>query len=97
MPTTLYLDGIVWWLSHCKYKSMWVGFLYTDVLSLPSSFGGDENVQERHGSISSGVFTDKLKVRINGIYVIQEAASVGCFDDGECIINISFPQRKGAW
>ena len=39
VPTTLYLDDIVWWLSHCKYKSVWVGFLYTDVLRLPSSFG----------------------------------------------------------
>ena len=29
VPTTLYLDDIVWWLSHCKYESVWVGFLYT--------------------------------------------------------------------
>ena len=39
VPTTLYFDGIVWWLSHCKYKSVRVGFLYTDVLRLPSSLG----------------------------------------------------------
>ena len=39
VPITLYLDGIVWWLSHCKYMSVWVGFLYTVVLRLPSSFG----------------------------------------------------------
>ena len=37
VPTTLYFDGIVWWLSHCKYKSVCVGFLYTDVWRLPSS------------------------------------------------------------
>ena len=27
VPKTLYFDGILWWLSHCKYKSVWVGFL----------------------------------------------------------------------
>ena len=39
VPTTLYLDRIVGWLSHCKYKSVCVGFLYTDVWRLPSSLG----------------------------------------------------------
>ena len=39
VPITQYLDGIVWWLSHCKYKSVWVCFLYTVALRLPSSFG----------------------------------------------------------
>ena len=37
VPATLYLDGIVWWLSHCRYKSVWVVFLNTDVFRLPSS------------------------------------------------------------
>ena len=27
LPITLYFDGILWWLSHCRYKSVWVGFL----------------------------------------------------------------------
>ena len=39
VPATLYLDEMVWWLSHCKYRSVWVGFLNTDVLRLPSSSG----------------------------------------------------------
>ena len=39
VPATLYLEEMVWWLSHCKYRSVWVGFLNTDVLRLPSSFG----------------------------------------------------------
>ena len=30
---------MVWWLFHCRYKSVWVGFLNTDVLRLPSSLG----------------------------------------------------------
>ena len=39
VPATLYLDGIVWWVSHCRYKSVWVVFLNTDVFRLPSSSG----------------------------------------------------------
>ena len=37
--TTLYFAAMVWWLSHCRYKSVWVGFLYTLVLKLPSEHG----------------------------------------------------------
>ena len=39
VPITLYLDGGVWWLSHCRYRSVCVGFLKTVLLRLPSSFG----------------------------------------------------------
>ena len=34
---TLYLLAIEWWLSHCKYWFVWVGFLYMKVDKLPSS------------------------------------------------------------
>ena len=33
---TLYLLDMAWWLSHCKYWLVWVGFLYTLVDRLPS-------------------------------------------------------------
>ena len=39
VPITLYLDGNVLWLSQCRYRSVCVGFPYTVVLRLPSSFG----------------------------------------------------------
>ena len=39
VPATLYFDGIVWWLSHWRYKLVWVFFLNTDVFRLPSSSG----------------------------------------------------------
>ena len=29
VPMTLYLEDTLWWLSHCKYWSVWVGFQYT--------------------------------------------------------------------
>ena len=35
---TLYLLAMEWWLSHCKYWLVWVGFLYMEVDKLPSSF-----------------------------------------------------------
>ena len=35
----LYLFAMAWWLSHCKYWLVWVGFLYTVVVRLPSLCG----------------------------------------------------------
>ena len=48
---TLYLLAMAWWLSHCKYWLVWVGFLYMEVDKLPSPFavtklsrkGNDQN------------------------------------------------------
>ena len=37
--TILYLDETVWLLSHWRYRSVCVGFLYTVVFRLPSSSG----------------------------------------------------------
>ena len=42
----LYLAERWWWLSHCRYWSVWVGFLYTVIDSLPSASGLDIGVQE---------------------------------------------------
>ena len=39
VPTIPYLDVKVWLLSHCRYRAVWVGFLYTVVSRLPSSLG----------------------------------------------------------
>ena len=39
VPITLYLEEIAWWLSHCIYKSVCLGFLETVVARLPSSPG----------------------------------------------------------
>ena len=36
---TLNLAERWWWLSHCKYWSVWVGFLYTVMESVPSASG----------------------------------------------------------
>ena len=39
VPMTLYLAEILWWLSHCKYWSVWVGFWYTVMDKEPSACG----------------------------------------------------------
>ena len=39
VPMTLYLAERLWWLSHCKYWSVWVGFWYTVILKELSSSG----------------------------------------------------------
>ena len=35
----LYLADMAWWLSHCKYWLVWIGFLYTLVSKLLSACG----------------------------------------------------------
>ena len=35
----LYLQARLWWLSLCRYWSVWMGFLYTLVVNVPSSWG----------------------------------------------------------
>ena len=36
---TLYFAEMAWWLSHCRYWSVWIGFLKTVVIKLPSDCG----------------------------------------------------------
>ena len=39
VPMTLYLAERLWWLSYCKYWSVWVGFWYTVILNELSVLG----------------------------------------------------------
>ena len=55
---TLYLDARLWWLSHWRYKSVWVGFLYKPVVKVPSVWGVikiSRNGMEPSGLASSTV------------------------------------------
>ena len=60
VPATLYFDDMVCWLSHCRYKSVWVGFLNTDVLRLPSSFGVTR--MSKNGIDPSSLTSSQVKV-----------------------------------
>ena len=53
---TLYLDAKLWLLSHCRYWSVWVGFLYTFLVKVPSTLGVtkiSKNGMEPSGPASS--------------------------------------------
>ena len=55
---TLYVQARLWYLSHWKYKSVWVGFLYTLVVRVPSCCGvtsASSNSMEPSGLVSSVV------------------------------------------
>ena len=55
---TLYLQARLWWLSHWRYKSVWVGFLYTLgfwVLSIFGVINLSGNGMEPSGLVSSVV------------------------------------------
>ena len=64
VPATLYLDRIVWWLSHCRYKSVWVVFLNTDVFRLPSSSGVTRMSRKGIDPSSLDLFTGEFDFRV---------------------------------
>ena len=47
----LYLDVKLWWLSHCRYQSVCVGFPYNHVVKVPSACG--VTMMSRNGMESS--------------------------------------------
>ena len=87
VPATLYLDGIVWWLSHCRYKSVWVIFLNTDVFRLPSSSG--VTGMSRKGIDPSSLTSSQVNLILGCIEFrcCRKAISVVLLDDSECVIN----------
>ena len=76
VPATLYLDGIVWGLSHLRYKSVYVCFLNTDVFKAAIIFWCYKYIQEGHGSIFPGLFTGELYLWIDGIQMFQDVPNV---------------------
>ena len=76
VPATLYFDDMVCWLSHYRYKSVWVGFLNTDVLRLTSSFGVTRMSKNGIDPIISNFFTGEGDVLVDGVQMFQEAISI---------------------
>ena len=86
---TLYLAAMVWWLSHCRYKSVWVGFLYTVVLKLPSE------CPQRDGPITMTLFTGEFDLVINRVDMLYEVFFLCFLNDHKCVIHKSSPQARG--
>ena len=80
---TLYLPVMAWWVSHCKYWLVWVGFLYTVVSILPSLKGVTRVTRKGIDPSGTGVFSSKLDALFYGIYVVEEFFFVGCFYDNK--------------
>ena len=70
---------------------MWVFFLNTDVLRLPSSSGVMRMSRKAIDPSSLVFFTGESYVGMYGVKMFQEAIFVVFLDDGKCVIYISFP------
>ena len=92
--TTLYLAAMVWWLSHCRYKSVCIVFLYTFVLKLPSEYGVTK-VSKKTWIHLPCVVHSKLDLLIYGGDVTDEAVLLCLLDDNKGVINKSSPQTRG--
>ena len=92
---TLYLAVILWLLSHGRYRSVWVGFLYTPIVKLPSCSGVmtvSRNGMEPSSFASSTV---KLDGRIYCVDVLEELLLMYLLLYYPGIINISSPNPGG--
>ena len=92
---TLYLAAILWLLSHGRYRSAWVGFLYTPIVKLPSSSG--LMIVSRKGiePSSSASLHSKLDWRIDCVDVLEELLLMFLLLYYQGIINIPFPNTRG--
>ena len=81
---TLNLAERWWWLSHCRYWSVCVGFLYRVMDRVPS-VSGLTSVQEGDGAILLVVLYCEPYSRVNTVDVLQEALFVSFLvDDKRC-------------
>ena len=67
---TLNLAERSWWLSHCSYLSVWVGFLYTVMDRLPSTSGF--TMVSKKGMEPSSLLSSTVNFycRVNTVYVL---------------------------
>ena len=91
VPMTLYLADRLWWLSHCKCWSVWVGFQYTVMDREASALQFYWRIKERYSPISLCTFHCKLDGWINFIYVFQEFLFTGLFLNDPCVIHKPIP------
>ena len=93
---TLYLYDRLWWLSHCSYKSVWVGFLYTFV-RVPSAWGViivSRNGMEPSGLVSSAV---NMMEGSTELMFCKIFFSVWLLLYDKSVIYISFPYPRRAY
>ena len=95
---TLNLAVRWWWLSHCRYWSVCVGFLYTVMDRLPSDSGLTNGVQEGDGPILFLVLHCKPDGRVNTVNVLKEVLFVDLLVDDKGVIHkpVTKPSGRGS-
>ena len=84
-------------LSHCKYWSVCVGFLYTVMDTEPSTSGLTIVSQEGDGTILLIVLYCKPYGRVNTVYVLKEALFIGFLVDDKGVIHIPASELGVGW
>ena len=94
---TLYLLDMAWWLSHCRYWLVWVGFLYTVVNRLPSLCG--VTTVSKKGIALSALMFSAVNFMFSSIELMcwKKLFFALCFYDNKSVIHKSFPQTWEVW
>ena len=94
---TLNLLAMEWWLSHCKYWLVWVGFLYMEVDKLPSSFTVTR-VSRKGRNPSALVFSAVNWIFSSKLFKCWKNSSLcAVFLDDKSVIHIPLPKAWGVW
>ena len=86
-----------WLLSHCRYKSACVGFLYTLVFKLPSPLMVTRvSKNGMDPSLLLASFVNWILLSILLMW-LKKLSSFFLLDDNKSIINKSSPKSRGVW
>ena len=91
VPMTLYLTERLWWLSHCKYWSVWVGLWYTFMLRELTASGLTKVPRKEIVPFSWLPLTCELYTWINTIHMIQKKFLISLLLDDPSVIHKPVP------
>ena len=92
VPMTPYLADKLWWLSNCKYWSVWVGLQYTVKDKELSASGVTKVSRMGMPPLSWNTFYCKLNCWINATDVLQKFLFMGLLLDDPSVILIPKPR-----
>ena len=93
---TLKLAERWWWLAHCRYWSVWVGFSVHSDRQSPIHLWFYNGVQEGDGPILLVGLHSILDGRANTVYVLKEVLFMDFLVDDKGIMYIPVP-KPGSW
>ena len=89
------LAARLWYMSSCKYRSVWVGFLFTAVVRELPGCSITKVSNERNGPNSSCFFLCEIDVWVHAVYVFKECVLLWGFCGHKILSTYHFQTLGG--